>query len=137
MSRWTSKETDYLASVYSTDIPVNAMVKHLKRSEASIRRKAKAIGVQRRNKNRLERFWERVKTGSGCWEWVGGRNSDGYGNFWFSDKCEKAHRVSWIIHNGPIPNGSHILHSCDHPWCGKSKTPFCRNAPRQHDRQNT
>ena len=28
-----------------------------------------------------------------------------------------AHRVSWELHNGPIPPGKIIMHSCDHPWC--------------------
>ena len=29
----------------------------------------------------------------------------------------KAHRVSWEIHNGPIPTGMVIHHTCDNPPC--------------------
>lgn len=28
-----------------------------------------------------------------------------------------AHRVAWVMQNGQIPQGKHILHSCDQPLC--------------------
>lgn len=69
-----------------------------------------------------ERFWRHVSAADrrrpvGCWAWTGARNIDGYGYLRGRERTEKAHRVSWELANGPIPEGGHILHSCDHPWC--------------------
>lgn len=54
---------------------------------------------------------------AGCWLWTGSWNSDGYGNIWNPPKTDKAHRVSYEIHVGPIPLGMLVLHRCDTPAC--------------------
>lgn len=70
------------------------------------------------NHKHLVKFWKRVsKLQSGCWEWVGGKNQDGYGKFWVVSRSHGAHRVSWVIHNGQIPKGIQVLHKCDNPPC--------------------
>lgn len=50
---------------------------------------------------------------SGCWLWIGACDSVGYGNFRIKNKSWKAHRFSWTIHNGIIPDGLFVLHKCD------------------------
>lgn len=47
-----------------------------------------------------ERFWEKVNrdgVGTGCWEWLGGCNPNGYGLIWTGKKLELAHRVVYRL----------------------------------------
>lgn len=80
-----------------------------------------------------DRFYDRVQINllTGCWVWTGGKNAKGYGlisgvvNGGRLVKMSQqmlAHRVSWIIHIGPIPEGSGahgtvVMHTCDNPAC--------------------
>lgn len=63
-----------------------------------------------------QRFWDKVsKT---CWIWTASvKPINGYGHFGVGDKDYNAHRYSWELHNGPIPDGMHVLHRCDVPAC--------------------
>jgi hypothetical protein len=75
------------------------------------------------------RFWAKVdKDGpipahrpelGPCWLWTAARlNAFGYGQFaWKHGDVEVAHRVAWILTNGPIPDGLLALHKCDNPPC--------------------
>ena len=64
-----------------------------------------------------ERFWSKVQKARGCWTWTAACSRAGYGHLWVRGKCLLAHRVSWALHNGPIPPGLHVLHHCDNPPC--------------------
>ena len=52
-----------------------------------------------------------------CWEWKLHRGSDGYGHVRYNSIEQYAHRVSWTIANGPIPEGMYVCHKCDNPPC--------------------
>ena len=52
-----------------------------------------------------------------CWHWKGFKNRQGYGEFFFNGKKRSAHRCSWRIFNGEIPDGLFVCHSCDNPSC--------------------
>jgi len=73
-----------------------------------------------------ERFWSKVKKTIDCWLWNGRLNRKvyGYGNINYDGRAQPAHRVSWQIHNGPIPKGMKVLHSCDVPICVNPKHLF-------------
>jgi hypothetical protein len=64
-----------------------------------------------------ERFWSKVRKGDGCWVWTACRNWAGYGKFWDGERLTAAHRHSWVVHHGPIPDGLCVLHRCDNPPC--------------------
>lgn len=65
-----------------------------------------------------ERLAGRIKvTPSGCHEFTGTRNPNGYGQLTIQRTVVRAHRVSWIANFGPIPDGLSVLHRCDNPPC--------------------
>ncbi len=69
-----------------------------------------------------ERFASKVSPEpmSGCWLWDCDSYSTGYGRIFVygpPSRQELAHRVSWLLHRGPIPQGMHVLHRCDNPPC--------------------
>lgn len=47
-----------------------------------------------------------------CWIWAGKPKAEGYGTFTVERRPEYAHRASYVIHRGPIPDGLVIDHLC-------------------------
>ena len=67
-----------------------------------------------------ERFWPKVDMSGDCWLWQARRDKDGYGDIRLGGKHGghvRAHRVSWELHNGCIPDGLIVCHKCDNPPC--------------------
>jgi hypothetical protein len=58
-----------------------------------------------------------VERPTGCWEWIGGHNLQGYGQLKIKGIMQRAHRVAWMLRYGPIPDGLFVLHRCDNPPC--------------------
>lgn len=58
-----------------------------------------------------------VKRETGCVEWTGSTNRAGYGSIKVSGRTVLAHRASYEINRGPIPDGQWVLHRCDNPPC--------------------
>lgn len=68
----------------------------------------------------LERFWAKVLPGPGCWHWIGARDGRAqwqYGRFGLNGEAMTAHRASWLLNCGSIPDGFYVCHSCDNPPC--------------------
>jgi len=66
-----------------------------------------------------ERFNQKYEIDSvlGCWIWKAHRQADGYGTIQNGRQSLLAHRVSYMLYRGSIPDGALILHSCDNPPC--------------------
>lgn len=58
-----------------------------------------------------------------CHIWIGGTNDRGYGKFRWG-RMVRAHRASYLLFNGAIPEGLHVLHKCDTPLCVNPKRLF-------------
>jgi hypothetical protein len=68
-------------------------------------------------KTLVEKFMEKVVKIDGCWVWGGSRSFDGYGHIMVGRKSKLAHRISYELFIGPIPEGHYVCHKCDHPYC--------------------
>jgi hypothetical protein len=65
-----------------------------------------------------QRFWEQVQAcESGCLEWTGTKNPQGYGRLHGHGRGFQAHRYSYELHFGDIPPGVVVCHRCDNPSC--------------------
>ena len=71
-----------------------------------------------------DRFASKVRKTEGCWEWIGGKSSNGYGSFQLprtgrgtKQRRVSAHRFSYEMLVGPIPEGLTIDHLCRNRAC--------------------
>jgi hypothetical protein len=66
----------------------------------------------------LKRLMASVTVGDdGCWVSQYVKDPDGYVRFWYEGKTRRAHRVSYILHYGQIPEGMSVCHACDNRAC--------------------
>ena len=95
--------------------------------------------------NDTERFYSKIdKTSSdiGCWLWTDSKTKAGYGRIMVNGKAIKAHRFSYELHKGKIPENTLVCHSCDirhcvnpdHLWLGtytdNNRDMFAKNRNR-------
>jgi hypothetical protein len=71
----------------------------------------------------LSRFWDKIvfDPAARCWIWSASKRNKGYGAFTYGvggkQVQDRAHRFSFVLHCGPIPDGLCVLHRCDNPAC--------------------
>lgn len=65
-----------------------------------------------------ERFWAKVDRSGDCWVWTAAQYRNGYGMFGVTHKRPtRAHKYSYELVNGPVPDGLHIDHKCRNRLC--------------------
>ena len=74
--------------------------------------------MARKKQSVLQRFCKYIEFGprDSCWNWTGGKMPKGYGIFNY-DKSRLAHRASYSLFKGDIPDGMNVCHKCDNPQC--------------------
>lgn len=84
-----------------------------------IRHRVITPGVKEKSIPPERRFWSFVTKGSNdeCWIWNGSRNKYGYGKIRTLTAQLFAHRLSYEMHKGPIPDGQIVRHMCHNPPC--------------------
>lgn len=63
-----------------------------------------------------ERFLTKVRKTDSCWIWTGSKSKKGYGHIRVGNE-QQAHRVSYLLFKGEIPDGLYVCHRCNNKQC--------------------
>ena len=97
--------------------------KHAYKFKGRIIRKGQYFRYIRSHINSVHesRLWEYLCSKSivenGCRVWNACSDKSVRGTVVFRGKKRQVHIVSWILHNGDIPDGMKVMHKCDNPPC--------------------
>lgn len=84
---------------------------------AHYRQKLSGTALHKINRSPEDRFWSFVIKSNGCWQWAGAKTRSGYGDLTVRNRMVKAHRFSYELHFGKIPDGMEVRHACHNPEC--------------------
>ncbi len=84
----------------------------IKRGEKVCSRTCAGVITRGPRRSFVTAFWKKVDKSGECWLWTASLTSDGYGRVGMGTELKLAHRVSWEMENGPIPDGLQVRHRC-------------------------
>lgn len=65
-----------------------------------------------------------VDKSNDCWLWRGSCDKNGYGLLRIAGVTTRVNRLAWKDYFGEIPEGKHVLHTCDQPSCVRKEHLF-------------
>lgn len=73
-----------------------------------------------------------------CWNWVGAKDTKGYGNYTCAiGKTRKAHLFSWVLHYNSIPIGLQVDHKCNNTSCVNPFHLQLLTGPQNNEKSNS
>lgn len=116
---WTPEEIEQLRELCQRGLGSTEIGSLLDRSRQAVNFKVHQLGIDRPTARRggspEERFWRLVdrRSDDECWLWLGSsRDAKGYGCFWDGTRNVPAHRFSFTLAGGLVPDGLELRHSC-------------------------
>ena len=119
--RKIERACDFCGTVYMAGISDLARGKHLTCSLVCGQRNRPPM--PKRPVATDDELWARIRaritvTPTGCWEWGGKLDRDGYGFIGVKDVRWRVHRLAYKLHTGIEPTADqHVCHRCDNPPC--------------------
>lgn len=65
----------------------------------------------------VSRFWAKVDKSEACWLWTASVGNHGYGQMGARGTVMLAHRISYLLAHGSIPDGFTVDHICHNKRC--------------------
>ncbi len=115
---WTQEELQLLHNLYSDRPKYEVLIALPDKKWQAIQTHATRLGIKRKVSTEV-RFWDKVDNvdNNSCWEWQGKISLQGYGHFYFDGSISCAHRYSYILNCGDIPDGFEVHHTCYNKAC--------------------